>query len=48
MFLAMVSMTLWLLIKGIHRAQWDAMQSSARTAVDPAGRESISHGRVIE
>jgi hypothetical protein len=27
MFLAMASLTLWLLIKGINRARWDAMQT---------------------
>jgi hypothetical protein len=32
MFLAMVSLTLWLLIKGIDRARWDAMQTMAATA----------------
>jgi hypothetical protein len=29
MFLAMVSLTLWLLIKGVDRARWDAMQGGA-------------------
>jgi hypothetical protein len=29
MFLAMISMALWLLIKGIDRARWDAMEGSA-------------------
>jgi hypothetical protein len=28
MFLAMASMALWLLIKGVDRAQWDAMQAA--------------------
>ena len=27
MFLAMASLTLWLLIKGINRTRWDAMQT---------------------
>ncbi len=31
MFLAMVSLTLWLLIKGINRARWDAMQTVSAT-----------------
>jgi hypothetical protein len=34
MFLAMASLMLWLLIKGVNRAQWDAKQ----TAVAIAGR----------
>ena len=32
MFLAMASLTLWLLIKGINRARWDAMQTVPVTA----------------
>ena len=31
MFLAMLSLTLWLLIRGIDRARWDAMQAAAVT-----------------
>jgi len=31
MFVAMVSVTLWLLIKGVDRGRWDAMQVSAAT-----------------
>ncbi|HEY0797114.1 MAG TPA: DUF4386 domain-containing protein [Acidisarcina sp.] len=33
MFLAMVSMTLWLLIKGVNPAQWDVMQVKPREHV---------------
>lgn len=32
MFLAMVSLTLWLLIKGVDRARWDAMEEAPATA----------------
>ena len=32
MFLAMVSLTLWLLIKGVDRARWDAMEGEPATA----------------
>lgn len=32
MFLALASMALWFLIKGINRARWDAMQAAPATA----------------
>ena len=32
MFLAMASLMLWLLIRGVDRAQWDAKQAATATA----------------
>jgi hypothetical protein len=32
MFLAMASLMLWLLIKGVDRARWDAMRALPATA----------------
>jgi hypothetical protein len=32
MFVAMASLTLWMLIKGVDRARWDAMQATPGVA----------------
>jgi hypothetical protein len=32
MFVAMASLTLWMLIKGVDRARWDAMQATPEVA----------------